>query len=109
HTHPSRTSKGAPILDGVGARLQPDWLRAYLTDPQKAHPGATMPDVLADKTQVDALVHFLVSQKDGWKAPRLGKYSAPHTGKKLFARIGCITCHDYPPLENLAAKYSYHA
>ena len=119
HKNPSRPSKGAPILNGVGARLQPDWLRDFLTNPHKTHPGTTMPDVLVDKTQVDALVHFLVSRKQGWKAPRLGKYSAPYTGGKLFKRIGCMACHSDPiapqasnslvPLKNLAAKYSYGA
>ena len=130
HHHPDLLPKGAPVLDGVGARLQPEWLRAFLTNPQKTRPGTTMPDALAKlppgkrAQQVDALVHFLVSQKEGWQAPRLGKYSDPHTGGRRFNRIGCAACHADPitterrrnhqsaglvSLENLAAKYRYAA
>ena len=39
--------KAAPILDGVGKRLDPAWITAYLADPHGIHPGTTMPDLLA--------------------------------------------------------------
>lgn len=38
--------KGAPDLSEVGARVTPQWLRAYLASPHGVKPGATMPDVL---------------------------------------------------------------
>src|SRR5438045_1794574 len=38
-------SKGAPDLAGIGSRVTPQWLRAYLTDPHGIKPGATMPDI----------------------------------------------------------------
>src|SRR5687767_7205996 len=61
-------TKGAPDLSGIGARATPQWLRGYLSDPHKAKPGATMPDVFhaseaeAKAGAVEFLVHFLVSQ-----------------------------------------------
>ncbi|MEZ5301015.1 MAG: c-type cytochrome [Verrucomicrobiales bacterium] len=102
HAAEGGSPKGAPILDGVGARLQADWLREFLTNPPAARPGTTMPDVLADLGEaeraaaVEALVHFLASQKSGWKPPKLAKYSAPHTGGALFQRVGCAACHADP-------------
>lgn len=127
HAHSGVNAKGAPILDGVGDRLQAEWLRAYLTDPRKMHPGTTMPDVLAagDRSgTVDALVHFLAAQKDGAALPRLEKHSSPDTGAALFKRIGCAACHAGPvhgqhsrrqvaagvsSLAHLPAKYSHLA
>ena len=35
--------KGAPDLHDVGARVTPQWLRAYLASPHAVKPGATMP------------------------------------------------------------------
>ena len=60
-------TKQAPILDEVGARARPEFLREYLAAPHKAKPGTTMPDLLAsvDESEraatVEALVHFLAS------------------------------------------------
>jgi hypothetical protein len=38
--------KGAPDLSTLGARATPQWIRAYLINPHKVKPGATMPDLL---------------------------------------------------------------
>src|SRR5712675_2217819 len=35
--------KKAPLLSEAGSRLQIGWIRAFVADPQKAKPGATMP------------------------------------------------------------------
>ena len=57
-------SKQAPILDHVGLRVRPEFLRAYLADPQKAKPGTTMPSLFADVSeanrdeQVLSLIHI---------------------------------------------------
>ena len=45
HADPNIHPKGAPILDGIGARLQASWIRDLLTDSRRAHLGTTMPDV----------------------------------------------------------------
>ncbi|NNM29164.1 MAG: hypothetical protein HKO57_06560 [Akkermansiaceae bacterium] len=120
-------ARRGPVLDAAGTRLQADWLRAFLSDPAGTSPGTTMPDVLAGLPaetragQIDALVHYLVSRQDG-NLEKLAKYSAPATGGKRFARIGCAACHADPvrsdpldahraaglvSLEGLAAKYSH--
>jgi len=89
--------KKAPILDDVGSRVRPEFLREYLSAPHKAKPGTTMPDLLASLNEseraatVESLVHFLAS---------MGKLreAAPNTpavvrGEQLFHTVGCVACH----------------
>lgn len=99
-------SKSAPDLTTVGSRVSPDYMRRFLASPSAAHPGTTMPDVLASRSKEDrdriaeALTHFLVSQSKGtfsaeWDAPiHLA------SGKALFHSVGCVACHG--PREPLA-------
>src|SRR4051812_44188158 len=57
----------APVLDGIGGRVRPSYLQAFLNDPQAAKPGTLMPNMLAGlpeperKQSTEALVHFLAS------------------------------------------------
>jgi mono/diheme cytochrome c family protein len=113
--------KQAPILDKVGARVRPGYLRAFLSDPQAVKPGTTMPHVLAalpadEKTAtVEALVHFLAST--GSVVEQAATTRAAAAGKKLYHQVGCVACHgrrDEPggrlaadmPLGDLAGKYT---
>jgi cytochrome c553 len=117
-------AKQSPILDGVGERLAPEWLREYLADPQRVHAGTTMPDVLAGLPEdrrgraVTGLVHFLASGGgfDQGGLPE-GEKASPKTGAQVFARAGCAACHgplggtpaplgDQRPLAGLDRKWS---
>jgi mono/diheme cytochrome c family protein len=113
--------KEAPILDGVGSRVRLAYLRAFLSDPQAAKPGTTMPNLLAAlpeeerKDSLEALVHFFASTgnvKDSRPVPK-----SMASGKKLFHRVGCAACHGpregklkeeatVLPLGELAKKYT---
>ena len=59
--------KQAPILDQVGSRVRPGYIRAFLNDPQAVKPGTTMPHLFAalpadeKAATVEALVHFLAT------------------------------------------------
>ncbi|MBT6165858.1 MAG: c-type cytochrome, partial [Verrucomicrobia bacterium] len=61
------TMKLAPDLSEAGSRLDLDYLKRYLKDPHKVHPGTTMPDVLgglpdAEKAKVsESISHYLMS------------------------------------------------
>ena len=118
--------KQAPILDGVGTRVRPSWIRQFLADPQAVKPGTTMPNLLADlpaaerKAKIESLVHFLAST--GSVLDRNPEKNQIPAGKQLFHRIGCVACHGprgadaaaqaaaalptTVPLGNLAAKYT---
>ncbi|MFM7071378.1 MAG: c-type cytochrome [Planctomycetota bacterium] len=114
-------AKKAPILDNVGKRVRPEFLREFLLNPQTAKPGTTMPHMLTNgsdaerEAQADALVHFLSltgALVEGAAAPQAAK-----RGEQLFHQIGCVACHDRQtadaqplpdsvPLGTLSKKYS---
>jgi len=92
--------KRAPLLADVGKRVTPQFLRAFLSDPQKAKAGTAMPDLLhglpaADReSTVDRLVHYLVSL--GGPIETTGPRVSPadiHAGQELYHKVGCVACH----------------
>ncbi|MDA1050060.1 MAG: PA14 domain-containing protein [Planctomycetota bacterium] len=91
-------TKEAPILNEVGARVRPEFLRAFLADPQKTKPGTTMPNLFAKTSpterdqQVEALVHFLASTGQLLEAGPIAP--AVNRGEALFHDVGCVACHD---------------
>ncbi|MEX2214980.1 MAG: PA14 domain-containing protein [Phycisphaeraceae bacterium] len=112
----------APLLGDVGARLKPQWIKAYLDDPQKTKPGTRMPgpphgipEQMLQQGHT-ALTHYLASLQGDKPLPVLmGKIA---DGKKLFNEVGCAACHtplgdeasvkdgkSTVPLPDLAAKY----
>ena len=118
---PLVSTKQAPILDHVGRRVKPDWIKAYLLDPQHSKPGTTMPDVLQalpreERTvAAEALMHFLATT--GHTVDTFRDGAAAHRGQELFHNVGCVACHDpqagdAPPLPtsvslpNFSQKYS---
>ena len=113
--------KQAPILDGVGARVRPAYLRAFLADPHGTKPGTTMPDLLASlpdgerREAAEALSQFLATT--GRVAEKAPQVKVIAVGRTLYQQVGCLACHgpregDAPtlptsvPLGDLAAKYS---
>jgi mono/diheme cytochrome c family protein len=113
----------APVLDAVGERVRPDYLRAFLLAPRAVKPGTLMPDLLAGLPasqkvqQVEALIHFLAST-GGAREMAVMEQSAGR-GEELFHRIGCVACHqpkgETPllatsvPLGDLTQKYTLPA
>jgi mono/diheme cytochrome c family protein len=89
--------KQAPVLDGIGSRVSPSWLRKYLANPHAVKPGTTMPQLFAGlsdsdrRSRVEALVHFLAST--GAFRHTLPNLAAAQTGRKLFHEVGCFACH----------------
>lgn len=86
-----------PVLDGVGSRARPEYLRRWLASPHEVKPGTTMPDVGVGAA-VEALTHFLVSLRaDDAKALP----GSVERGRHLYHAIGCVACHapdaDYAP------------
>ena len=54
--------KGGP-LDGVGAKRDAAWLKAYLQDPKSKNPDTKMPKMKLAEQQIDDLVAFLLTLK----------------------------------------------
>ncbi len=95
----SMPEKTAPDLTDVGTRLNADFLRRFLASPATAHPGTTMPDMLAsyperERPQVaEALTHFLVALPTSRvTAEPVGPVDRQQ-GQALFHSVGCVACH----------------
>ena len=87
--------KQPPLLGDVGDRITPNYLRAFLNDPQSQKPGTGMPNVLhgmgqaARRHAIEDLVHYLSSLKSPDKA--IGVEADGYlleTGKQLFHKVG---------------------
>jgi mono/diheme cytochrome c family protein len=50
-------------LDGVGAKRDEAWLKAYLTDPKSQMPDAKMKKINMSPEELDAMVKFMAQQK----------------------------------------------
>src|SRR5688500_17988901 len=92
------SNKQAPILDAVGQRVRPEYIRDFLNSPHSIKPGTTMPDPFAGweagekKTAVEAITHFLAMT--GVPGEQRIPAGAIAKGDDLFHRIGCVACHD---------------
>ena len=92
---------GAPLLDAAGARITPQYLRAFLSDPQGTKPGTRMPDLLSRYShpehaeRVEDLVHFLASRggPPGESEAHALSLDELERGRVLFHEIGCVACH----------------
>lgn len=122
-TDPLR-DKQAPVLDLVGERARPEWIRSFLKQPHVTKPGTTMPDLLGGVPEgerdaaIEALTHFLAST--GAVSDTAADPVAAKRGEALFNRVGCLACHDSQDddampiatsvsLPHLSDKYSAHS
>ena len=100
---PAHSIKDAPDLSDVGGRVSTEFLLKYLQSPSTAHPGTTMPDVLASQSEQDrreiatALTHFLVDQSKTIFVADEEQPGDPDAlqkqGNSLFHSVGCVACH----------------
>lgn len=99
--------KAAPDLSTVGGRVSPDYLRRFLASPSTAHPGTTMPEVLASRSKAErdqiaeALTHFLIAQSKPAQPMAWSESADPAAGKVLYHTVGCVACHG--PKEDFGA------
>ncbi len=110
----SLDAKGGPQLNGVGNRVQHDWMARFIADPQALKPGTTMPRMLSvvpDSERTDIIrkiTAFLGSLQVPYPEVKgTGAVPVPHEfwnqgvkdqGRVLFHRVGCVACHE--PDEN---------
>ena len=52
-----------PHLDGVGSRLQPQYMRSLILDPQTIIPGTAIKNLQLWDDEADAIVQYLISLK----------------------------------------------
>lgn len=87
----------APDLDGLAEKTYPQWLVAWLLNPQSLRPEAWMPDFQLREHEAEALLAFLWLQEprvrlDGRVPAELpaGDYDR---GRRTFREARCISCH----------------
>lgn len=102
-----------PELTAVGSKVNPEWLQAWLRDPQAYDPGTTMPQYRWTSQQLTTLTGFLLSQANSDFLANV--HLDPATpqqvahGKLLVTEYGCAACHEIRGVrkpENFAPELS---
>ena len=93
-------SKQSPRLGMVGARVSPEYLHAFLSNPQQTKPGTPMPDLLHNlpaenrEAAIGELVQFLASLGGPFtREPNVADPKLIERGKLLYHTVGCVACH----------------
>lgn len=116
-----------PDLSDVGSRLNADYLARWIQEPQSLRPTATMPRLFpdsatGDQAELDSRARDVAAYL-GSLGPRSKTGPKPteetvQEGTRLFAHLGCISCHTPPgqadfsqderqriPLRDVVAKW----
>ncbi len=106
----------APDLTWGDGRINPQYIKKFLTDPHQVKPGARMPNVLSqldskDRSQAAiALAAYITSKFEEPFTHQQPEEKAIARGQELFHRVGCVACHSprdkqgaEKPLEDSAA------
>ena len=94
--------KRGPHFGDVGRRIEPEYVRRFLTDPHATKPGTTMPGLLHDMSpsEIDAVVEPLTSYLGSLRAadslPPVTSGNVAR-GRELYHTIGCVACHAPSP------------
>lgn len=117
--HPSEgadpvASRRGPVLADAGRKFRAEWLRAWLEAPPRVKPGTTMPAAARDPSEIEPLVHYLLSLRSG--DPPAESTGTPAKARELYEQVGCAACHGpfegkgaggpFVPLGDLRAKYA---
>jgi len=108
-------SLGPPMLTPEGARVQPDWLYAFIRGPITIRPWlkVRMPTFGLDDPNLNGVINYFgsiankIEPFQSHEMVRLASAS-PGTGKELFELLKCQSCHvlgEIPkdkPIDNLA-------
>jgi mono/diheme cytochrome c family protein len=98
HTVDGKGNGSAPELAGVGSKVKPAWLAAFLADPQRFYPETLMPRYNFSPKDVADLCAYVFDEFTDQSAPAPGPDLHPaeksiEAGKELFKRFGCGGCH----------------
>jgi mono/diheme cytochrome c family protein len=90
----------APLLDGIGARRNYEWLAKWIVDPKAERPSARMPQALHGpkaKENAEAAAAYLASLKTGGEVTLAESATPKREGEPptapLFERLHCNGCH----------------
>ncbi len=91
------SSLGPPRLTPEGARVQPDWLYAFLRGPIQIRPwlDVRMPTFGLDDTNLNGAIHYFQAVSNNLEQFRTYDVAAADNpaGKALFEKLQCQKCH----------------
>jgi mono/diheme cytochrome c family protein len=96
-------SPRVPHLAGVGSKVKPEWLDAWIADPKQYNPDTAMPKVQLTDDERRALVAYLLALKRSEPipaAPDLSGFKADE-GKQFVKRYECFGCHAIPGFDQV--------
>ncbi|HEV2293656.1 MAG TPA: c-type cytochrome [Tepidisphaeraceae bacterium] len=95
----------APNLSDAGTRLNAGWMARWIADPASIRPDASMPRVLHGEQspqQAADIAAYLASLGKQAVNIALPDEKAAAAGARLFAGLGCVSCHTIPPADATA-------
>jgi mono/diheme cytochrome c family protein len=88
-----------PELSKVGSKVNPNWLAAWLENPQSYLPHAEMPRYRWSEDDLYTVTQYMLAKLTDpdllTDVPKLGAPSSTEiqTGQRLFVDKGCVSCH----------------
>jgi mono/diheme cytochrome c family protein len=102
-----------PEVTGVGSKVKPEWLEAWLNDPHSYDPGTTMPHYRWTGQQLKLIASFVENKTNSDFVANVHVEPATPAqiahGKKLVSDYGCAACHEIGGIrkpENFAPELS---
>ena len=100
----------APSFEGIGSRLDVEWIVDWLLNPKKLRPSAKMPSMLhgvTAQTDARAIAAYLGSLKSGKKSNLMQvDERVVSEGQALYNQLNCAACHTLAGEPAAAAKLS---
>ena len=92
----------APALDSVGAKVTPNYLRQWISDPKAYDPDTSMPSLRLSNRELDNVVAYLMSLQKATPdaaTESIGEVDIAE-GETLVRTYGCFGCHEITGFEN---------
>jgi len=99
-----------PELTKAGSKVNPEWLVAWLRNPQAYLPHSQMPRYRWSDEDLYKVTHYITTKLTDSDllsdVPNLGAASADEvrTGRRLFVEKGCVSCHS---IQGVAAQKDF--
>ncbi len=95
-----------PSLERIAAKVEPEWLLAWLQDPRKFRPRSMMPDFFLPRNEAVAIAAYLIDASleeslnwlDSADLPQPGQpdvSTVVDEGRVLTRQLGCLGCHGF--------------
>jgi mono/diheme cytochrome c family protein len=103
HTIGDQGNAFAPDLGRIASKTNPDWVFAWVKNPQAYAATARMPNLRLSDEQAAHITAYLMTLGERKEVPdltaRLGDARRVEDGKQLIGRYGCYGCHEIRGME----------